>query len=680
MSTIPTRQIDGDVAVSRNVVTGGDATVRGSVNVGHDLRVEGWLDAPRMKVVCKGIFSSKEKLEHAYPSPLPGWYAGVCVGEKTELWLAVRELDEYRGAVWKRSSGAFVAVVDDTRYKEMVAEVEALRKEVSDGLGGLDSLRSGVNSARMEAAAAKTAAESAQRSATAAQGAAAEAMPRTLDIGSLDSMGVADVQAMKQLVSVRSGVMHTRYAVVNGGYVVGTLDVFSDNSRCSLTQVLETHHTLADDGSLDVTAHRDDKLFRYFRSFNFSAYNLDAEKNTWSAWKECVPEGVVRLGEDGKLPAGVMPGVRAVLGFGGTVSGVTVLNGSSVAEGQVVYDTERRRLLWCVGSGGITASGGGLGTYYCNWGNSTEYGEGDGLGVVPKEGVLYVDYVENLLYRWDGEELVALGSRMALGEGEADAYPGNLGAQNAEGLAEVREVVKEIYGTVMSCELPIDTLTAPGYYRLTNGVVLAVSKSANEVVNPTTAKWTVTQTMFAYDGVYMRSVEVVKSGRDVSVGEWSEWVNLLDKIPLASASENGLMSARDKSALDATFNSVMNCMNPIDTITDPGFYRTQYGDVLVVSKSPANGNQEETSWTVVQTLFSFVGIKTRSVEIVRRNLTLSKGDWTEWENRDEWIDRKMQRMREDIDSLKEIVGTLSGGGSGPVKVIRFDEDTGTLYI
>lgn len=582
MSRIPTRQIDGDVAVGRDVAAGGDVSVRGSVLVGHDLRVEGWLDALHVKTACKGIFSSQAKLEHAYPAPQPGWYAGVCVGEKTELWLAVRELDECRGAVWKRSSGAFVAVVDDTRYKEMVAEVERLRDEATAASGAATAAQSAAEAAQRTAQGAQAAAASAQVAASAAASAASAATPRTIEIGELDTMGVADVQAMKQLVSSRSGVMHTRYAVMNGvggaSYVAGTLDVFSDNSRHVLTQVLETHHTLAADGSLNAQEHRDEMIFRYWRSFNFSAANLDVEANAWTAWRELVPEGVVRLGADGKLAEDIMPELRAVLGFGGTVGGVTVASQStthvSTDDGcQVVYDREKRLLLLRVGGGGVSLSGGDIDRYYGNWGDAEAYGEAIGVGVVPRSGVLYVDYVENLLYRWDGAEFVALGSRMALGEGETDAYPGNLGAQNAEGLAEVREVVKEIYGTVMSCELPIDTLTAPGYYRLTNGVVLTVSKSANEVVNPTTARWTVTQTMFAHDGIVTRSAEVVKSGRDVTTGAWSEW-----------------------------------------------------------------------------------------------------------ENRDERIDKKMQRMREDIDSLKEIVGTLSGGGSGPVKVIRFDEDTGTLYI
>lgn len=128
-----------------------------------------------------------------------------------------------------------------------------------------------------------------------------------------------------------------------------------------------------------------------------------------------------------------------------------------------------------------------------------------------------------------------------------------------------------LFDSVGSCNLPIDTITEPGYYRLTNGVVLAVSKSANEALNPTTAKWTVTQTMFAFDGIQSRSVEVVKSGKDVTKSDWTEWKSMRLDIPLATESESGLMSSADKVRLDVTFGSVMKCMSLIDTITEPGF-------------------------------------------------------------------------------------------------------------
>lgn len=77
MSSIPTKQIDGDVAVGRNVSAGGNAVVRGCVTIGHNLKVEGWLHAPNIKGACKGYFLSLTDLNDAYPAPADGDYAFV---------------------------------------------------------------------------------------------------------------------------------------------------------------------------------------------------------------------------------------------------------------------------------------------------------------------------------------------------------------------------------------------------------------------------------------------------------------------------------------------------------------------------------------------------------------------------------------------------------------------------
>lgn len=77
MSSIPTKQIDGDVAVGRNVSAGGDANIQGNVRVGHDLKVEGWLEAKNIKAANKGLFATVTALREAYPQPHDGWFAGV---------------------------------------------------------------------------------------------------------------------------------------------------------------------------------------------------------------------------------------------------------------------------------------------------------------------------------------------------------------------------------------------------------------------------------------------------------------------------------------------------------------------------------------------------------------------------------------------------------------------------
>lgn len=66
MSSVPTKQIEGDVAVGRDVAIGGDGTVRGSMTVGHNLTVEGWLEAKNIKGSLDATHSSSaDEAEHA---------------------------------------------------------------------------------------------------------------------------------------------------------------------------------------------------------------------------------------------------------------------------------------------------------------------------------------------------------------------------------------------------------------------------------------------------------------------------------------------------------------------------------------------------------------------------------------------------------------------------------------
>lgn len=76
-STIPTRHTDGDAAVGRNATVGGNATVRGNARIGHNLLVEGWLEARNVKGSCKGVFRTEAQLREAYPAPENGWWAIV---------------------------------------------------------------------------------------------------------------------------------------------------------------------------------------------------------------------------------------------------------------------------------------------------------------------------------------------------------------------------------------------------------------------------------------------------------------------------------------------------------------------------------------------------------------------------------------------------------------------------
>lgn len=152
MSSIPTKQIDGDVAVSRDVNIGGKATIRGSAKVGHNLTVDGWLEAKNIKGPNKGLFKTAAQLREAYPNPHEGWWALVTVEGSAA--------SDHLGQLYVADGGTWVAqvdsngnpllkgnpTVDSTEYMEavegMTADLEAVKVDVNQNKEDVRSLRS----------------------------------------------------------------------------------------------------------------------------------------------------------------------------------------------------------------------------------------------------------------------------------------------------------------------------------------------------------------------------------------------------------------------------------------------------------------------------------------------------------------------------------------------------------
>lgn len=129
MSSIKTTQIDGDVAVGRNVATGGKLDVAGSATIGHNLKVDGWLEAANIKGANKGIFLTVEELREAYPNPHDGWMAGV--GSSTPFTAYVG-----KGGDWVATGGTIEVTVDMSQYTEGVVaqlqeDIDNVKAEVS---------------------------------------------------------------------------------------------------------------------------------------------------------------------------------------------------------------------------------------------------------------------------------------------------------------------------------------------------------------------------------------------------------------------------------------------------------------------------------------------------------------------------------------------------------------------
>lgn len=130
MSSIPTKQIDGDVSIGRNVNVGGKADIKGSMSVGHNLKVEGWLDAKNIKGANKGVFTDITKLRETYPDgTLPdGSWAIVGGTLPGELWYV-------NGGQWVDSGKTAGSVtVDVEQYLEevqtMSGDIETMKSDI----------------------------------------------------------------------------------------------------------------------------------------------------------------------------------------------------------------------------------------------------------------------------------------------------------------------------------------------------------------------------------------------------------------------------------------------------------------------------------------------------------------------------------------------------------------------
>lgn len=290
MSSIPTKQIDGDVAVGRNVSAGGDANIQGNARIGHNLIVGGWLDARNIKGPNKGIFRTPEKLREVYPLPHDGWWALVGVTLPAALYIA----DCGFWVATGESAGN--PTLDSEIYNEMVAEMDASIKKVASDVAvnkaSIEQIRSLIDSIGAETDTLtsdveklKTQLASAEIRITQAQITAGKGVPLSLTLDELDTFGTDGTHtAIRQFVRSAG---HTRLRVTESAddsSPIGYLDIFMDNAGHVVTQVFTTHFTLDDDGEIDTSTHICAEAFTYFRTYNIDAPLLQNEKHTWSKW------------------------------------------------------------------------------------------------------------------------------------------------------------------------------------------------------------------------------------------------------------------------------------------------------------------------------------------------------------------------------------------------------------
>ena len=126
MSSIPTKQIDGDVAVGRNVSMGGSGTVRGSMTVGHNLTVEG--------------SASSDHLGQLYVADGGTWVAQVdSSGNPLLKGNPTVDSTEYMEAVDEMTADLEAVKVDVNQNKEDIKSLRSTQTSHTDSLNTLNS-------------------------------------------------------------------------------------------------------------------------------------------------------------------------------------------------------------------------------------------------------------------------------------------------------------------------------------------------------------------------------------------------------------------------------------------------------------------------------------------------------------------------------------------------------------
>lgn len=87
-----------------------------------------------------------------------------------------------------------------------------------------------------------------------------------------------------------------RFRVVDGTYVVGVLDIISDNMGHLLTQIFTTHYIL-EMGAFGGT-HSDSQVFTYYRSYGIRAGDGSVPVGTWTDWELLSATGGSDLPDD----------------------------------------------------------------------------------------------------------------------------------------------------------------------------------------------------------------------------------------------------------------------------------------------------------------------------------------------------------------------------------------------
>lgn len=328
-----------------------------------------------------------------------------------------------------------------------------------------------------------------------------------IPLASQSADGVLSKEDKAKLDKVLDTGEGNKYLTDNGTYVpldknsvgLGNVDNTSD-----LGKPISTATQNALDGKVDKSEGKSlvaDTLITKLEQLDDKATIDAALANKIPMSQKGVANGVATLNENGKVPVSQIDGAMArVFGVEKAIANQVALP-AEATEGERYYTIDTKLIYEKLAEG---------------WDEGTD----------PKEDTIYnfrqsdaagLEDRTNILYRWDGANLVEISASLALGEGSGTAYEGNKGKVLADKIAEIYGASSVINGlsdiTINSDDAEGQFLSAPNAVVTWKG-----SKEQNDIKIPyaTTSKAGV---MSAADKTNLDSV---KTKVDELVGEGSQ--------------------------------------------------------------------------------------------------------------------------------------------------------------
>lgn len=279
--------------------------------------------------------------------------------------------------------------------------------------------------------------------------------------------------------------------------------------------------------------------------------------------------GVATLDENVKIPSEYLPSyVDDVLEYSGNVSGVTIQTASTAAPVSVHFDTTKKAFVAKDASA----------KYYSSWPEKSgipaaeTFGTPSINGVTPTVGKIYVDTATNKTYRWSGSGLAEISASLALGTTSSTAFRGDYGNTayqhaNAHGSAFASGLYKittnsagHVTAATAVTKTDITNLGIPGsdsnpefqvYYGETKETLGTATSGTSRVGVPSIISSTNKSTKRA------QRLSFPQFGlKKDSTGVYLELLPdaVLNAVPPATTSADGLMSSEDKTKLNGLKN------------------------------------------------------------------------------------------------------------------------------